>query len=216
TGDAAQIPPGIRLTLTPEWPGDDEVVLNEGATASDVAPTGDQIAPDPAPQSLPFQPPSTAPAPSVAQQTAPDAAFGVQAARAVSRPSIVSRAGWGANESQMRWRPSYANLRASVVHHTAGTNNYSRAQAPGIVRGIYHFHSNTRGWGDIGYNFLIDKWGRIYEGRSGSLASPTGRMPVGAHAAPYNTGTVGLSVMGDYTKAAVPQAAMNSMADILA
>src|SRR5690606_24159423 len=72
------------------------------------------------------------------------------------------------------------------------------------------------GWGDIGYTFRIDKGGRIYEGRYGSLTASAGRMPVGAHAAPYNTRTMGLSVIGDFTKASVPQAAMSSIASIIA
>ncbi len=216
TGDAERLPANVRLSLTPEWPGEEEVVLEQDAPAAEIHPATDPLAPVLA-AALPFQQQAarTSVAAPAAQPTTQTAST-TRAAVSVPRPSITSRAGWGANEAQMNWRPSYANLRATVIHHTAGSNNYTQAQSPSIVRGIYSYHAITRGWGDIGYNFLVDKWGRIYEGRSGSLASPTGTMPVGAHAAPFNTGTVGLSVMGDYTKVGVPSAAMNAMADILA
>ncbi|WP_152189816.1 peptidoglycan recognition protein family protein [Georgenia satyanarayanai] len=215
TGDAERLPANVRLSLTPEWPGEDEVVLEEDAPAAALAPSTDPLAPVPA-AALPFQQQAPRVSAAPAAQATTQAATATRAAVPVPRPAITTRAGWGANESQMAWRPSYAPLRATVIHHTAGTNSYTQAQSPSIVRGIYSYHAITRGWGDIGYNFLIDKWGRIYEGRSGTLASATGQMPVGAHAAPFNTGTVGLSIMGDYTKVGVPSAAMNAMADILA
>ncbi len=214
SGAADRLPAGLRLTLTPDHPGD-EVVVVDDADAASVAPSVDPVAPEPAPAPA-FEratEPTNAPA---AAATARAESSAVMAASTAPRPSITSRAGWGANESLMRWRPSYANLRAVVVHHTAGTNNYTRAQSASIVRGIYHYHAVTRGWGDIGYNYLIDKWGRLYEGRSGTLAATPGTMPVGAHAAPFNTGTMGVSVMGDYTKVGVPQVAMDAMADVIA
>ncbi|HLV05790.1 N-acetylmuramoyl-L-alanine amidase [uncultured Georgenia sp.] len=211
TGDSEQLPANLRLTLTPEWPGEEERVISSDAPPAPVAPTGHPVAPAPQPAT-----------PTSLQQTratasAPESARAAAvAAAAVPRPTIVSRAGWGADESLMRWQPKDVELRAAVVHHTAGTNSYTQAQSPSIVRGIYHYHAVSRGWGDIGYNFLVDKWGRIYEGRRGSLAAPAGKMPVGAHAAPFNTGTVGLSVMGDYSAVAAPQAAMDALADIIA
>ena len=135
---------------------------------------------------------------------------------AVARPSIISRSGWGADESKMTWRPNQNPIRAAVVHHTAGTNNYSRAQSAGVVRGIFHYHAVTRGWGDVGYNFLFDKYGQIFEGRAGSLWSPTGRIPTGAHASGYNTGTVGVSAMGDYSTVWAPQSTLDNMAKVIA
>ncbi|WP_324652758.1 N-acetylmuramoyl-L-alanine amidase [Georgenia sp. H159] len=226
TGDAARLPAGVRLNLTPEWPSAEEVVLEEEAPVAPVLPTAEPLAPEPA-GALPFQQQTAAApaaAPTVTQPAGTTTAVasastqssGVMATGIAPRPSITSRAGWGADEAKMNWRPYHVDLRAAVVHHTAGSNNYTQSQTPGVVRGIYHYHAVTRGWGDIGYNFLVDKWGRIYEGRSGSLAAASGKMPVGAHAAPFNTGTMGLSVMGDYTKVGVPQAAMDAMADIIA
>lgn len=117
--------------------------------------------------------------------------------------NIVSRTQWG-GPREATWRTQYASLKGSIIHHTAGSNTYTRNQAPGIVKGIWNYHTYTRGWGDIGYNFLIDKYGTVYEGRSGSTIAKPGEMAVGAHAAPANTGSVGISVLGSYTGSVNP------------
>ncbi|WP_448073198.1 N-acetylmuramoyl-L-alanine amidase [Georgenia yuyongxinii] len=138
------------------------------------------------------------------------------AAATAPQPTITSRSGWGADPAIMTWRPAYATLKGAILHHTAGTNDYTPAQSAAIVRGIYFFHAKTRGWGDIGYNFLVDKWGRVFEGRTGSLAAPAGKMPAGAHAGGFNTGTLGIAAMGDYTKVTPPREIFNSMANVIA
>ncbi|MCK6211778.1 N-acetylmuramoyl-L-alanine amidase [Georgenia sp. EYE_87] len=140
------------------------------------------------------------------------------AAVTTPRPAITSRAGWGADESLMDWRRTYAPLRATVVHHTAGSNTYAWDESASVVRGIYHYHAVTRGWGDIGYNFLVDRWGRVFEGRSGSLAAPEGQMVVGGHAQPFNSGTLGISAMGTFTSSSTPSRTpiLDSMADVVA
>jgi uncharacterized protein with LGFP repeats len=117
-----------------------------------------------------------------------------------AKPSIVRRQEWGANES---WRykycdgvPDYAPaLKMSHVHHTAGSNDYSSQEADDVVRGIYSYHVNSLHYCDIAYNFLVDKFGRIYEGRHGGMSKPV----IGAHASGFNTGSTGVSVMGDYS-----------------
>ena len=124
---------------------------------------------------------------------------------------VTTRAEWGANASYMSWDPDYESAGHVVVHHTAGTNNYSAEQSASIVRGIYYYHAVTLDWGDIGYNFLIDKFGTVFEGRSGSLAAPGGRMSVGAHARGVNTGTMGLSMMGDYSSVSPSDAQLSSV-----
>lgn len=134
----------------------------------------------------------------------------------VPAPTVISRGGWGADESLMTWQPTFRPLAGTVIHHTAGTNNYTASQSASIVRGIYHYHAVTRGWGDIGYNFLVDKYGQVFEGRSGSLNAAKDVMPVGAHAAGFNTGTLGISAMGDYTLVNAPQVILDRMADVLA
>jgi hypothetical protein len=129
------------------------------------------------------------------------------------RPGITSRAGWGANESLRQGSPAYAPAaRFAVVHHTAGGNGYSAANGPAVVRGIYHYHTQTLGWSDIGYNLLVDRFGRIYEGRAGGLD----RAVVGAHAQGFNTHSIGIAVLGEFTRSAPPQAAQNAVAAVLA
>ncbi|HEY5484978.1 MAG TPA: N-acetylmuramoyl-L-alanine amidase, partial [Propionibacteriaceae bacterium] len=133
----------------------------------------------------------------------------------VPQPSIISRAGWGAAESL---RTSCSNgtydttIKAAVIHHTAGTNDYTVAQSASIVRGIYAYHVQANGWCDIGYNFLVDKYGQIFEGRFGGIALPVH----GAHAGSWNTNTMGVSFMMNSSTAQVSEASMSSAASLLA
>jgi hypothetical protein len=136
-----------------------------------------------------------------------------QAEAAPAAPTVVSRSQWGANESWRRGDPRYADeARFGVVHHTAGGNGYTRAEAPGVVRGIYRYHTQSLGWADVGYNLLIDRYGTVYEGRHGGLERPV----VGAHASGYNTGSVGVSVMGNFEEGSLPQAARTALVQTLA
>ena len=128
-------------------------------------------------------------------------------------PAIVPRAGWKADEKIRRAAPSFAaNLRLAVVHHTAGANGYTAAQAPAIVRAIELYHVKGNGWNDIGYNFLVDRFGTVYEGRYGGIE----RNVVGAHAEGFNTGSVGVAVIGEYSSLAVAAKARSSLAALLA
>ncbi|QPL05816.1 MULTISPECIES: N-acetylmuramoyl-L-alanine amidase [Actinomyces] len=124
---------------------------------------------------------------------------------------VITRAEWGANAAYLDWDPEYVTAGHVVVHHTAGTNDYTAAQAPGIVRGIYYYHANTLGWGDIGYNFLVDKYGNVYEGRYGTLSSAAGKMVIGGHAYGANTGTMGISMMGTFTSVSPSTAQLQSV-----
>jgi len=129
------------------------------------------------------------------------------------RPAIVRRADWGADESIVRADPSYAeSLRFAVVHHTAGTNSYTRAQSAAIVRGIQRYHVIANGWNDIGYNFLVDKYGQVFEGRGGGID----RNVVGAHALGFNTGSVGVSVLGNYEGTRISRAGRAALVKLLA
>jgi hypothetical protein len=133
-----------------------------------------------------------------------------EVAEAATRPSIVTREQWGAQAP--RSTPSVAaRVDMTVVHHTAGSNSYTREQAPGRVRGYQHYHRNTLGWTDIGYNALVDRFGTIYEGRAGGLD----RAVIGAHAANYNTGSFGVSVMGNFSSVDAPQAAYDGLVRII-
>ena len=130
-----------------------------------------------------------------------------------TEPAIVTRAKWGANEEIVRAKPVYAtSLKLAVVHHTVTPNTYTRAQAAAIVRGIEYFHVRGNGWNDIGYNFLVDRFGTVYEGRGGGVD----RNVVGAHAAGFNTGTVGVSLLGTFQDVAPSRPMQNALVALLA
>ncbi len=125
------------------------------------------------------------------------------------RPRIITRSGWGADESLRESdAPPYATgVKAVIVHHTDSANDYECADAPGIIRAIYRYHVRSEGWRDIGYNFLVDKCGRIYEGRAGGVE----RAVVGAHTLGFNTGTTGIGVIGEFTHQGPPRAALHAI-----
>jgi N-acetylmuramoyl-L-alanine amidase/FG-GAP-like repeat len=120
-----------------------------------------------------------------------------------AKPMIYSRAQWGADE-RMRDKSSlhYGEVHAGFVHHTVNANNYTAAQVPAIIRGIYAYHTQSRGWSDVGYNFLVDRFGRIWEGRYGGVDRPV----VGAHTLGYNDDAFAMSAIGNY-ETAQPSAA---------
>ncbi|MDP8960384.1 MAG: peptidoglycan recognition protein, partial [Actinomycetota bacterium] len=131
---------------------------------------------------------------------------------AVSRPRIVNRRQWGADESLRSGRPEYASrVRYGIIHHTATPNGYDCSQARAVLRGIYHYHTRTRGWSDIGYNLLVDRCGTVYEGRAGGVDRPV----IGAHAAGFNTGSFGIAFIGELTSQ-VPAAAFNAAVNTIA
>lgn len=124
-------------------------------------------------------------------------------------PNVISRAAWGAGYNS---NPTYTEpVTAATVHHTAGSNNYTEAQAPGIVRGIWDYHANQLGWGDVGYNAMVDKFGNIYEGRTGGLD----RGVQGAHVGGFNQNTWGVSMLGNYQQVKPTPAALQAMGEII-
>ncbi|MFC8372032.1 MULTISPECIES: peptidoglycan recognition protein family protein [unclassified Streptomyces] len=129
------------------------------------------------------------------------------------RPAIVTRRGWGANESLREKRFVYTGkVKAAFVHHTASGNNYKCSQAPSLIRGFYRYHVRSLGWRDIGYNFLVDKCGRIYEGRAGGVAKPV----KGAHTLGFNTDTTGIAVIGSYGSKKPSSSAVKAIARLTA
>jgi flagellar hook assembly protein FlgD len=145
-------------------------------------------------------------------QSAPDSTPLRVAARA-GRPAIIRRTQWGADESIVRAGPEFADrVRFAVVHHTAGTNSYTAAQSAAIVRGIQRYHVLANGWNDIGYNFLVDKYGQIFEGRGGGID----RNVVGAHAQGFNTGSTGVSLLGTYSSSRISTAGRSALVKLLA
>lgn len=126
-------------------------------------------------------------------------------------PDVVTRAGWGANESLRCKNPTIDDqVSAVTVHHTAGSNNYSQADAAGVVRGIYRYHASNLGWCDVGYNALVDKYGTIYEGRAGGLEKAV----QGAHVGGFNQNTWGVSMIGNYDTAQPSQEMIRSVGEL--
>ena len=132
---------------------------------------------------------------------------------ALNRPTIIARQGWGADPAYLDWDPEYAPVQRIVLHHTVtsgGSNPVAEVQA------IYYYHAVTRGWGDIGYNYLVDAYGNIYEGRYGSDDV------IGAHTARWNTNALGVALLGCYdpdgcSPGQTPSAtALDSIADLAA
>ncbi len=149
---------------------------------------------------------------------------------AMDQPAIIPRSGWGADEGlrfdsggNETWPPSFSPMQKAIVHHTAGRNNDPHPAA--TVRAIYYMYAISRDYGDIGYNFLIDEAGRIYEGRySRQYASgetPTGEdlagnVVRGAHARDYNDANVGIVLLGTFQNRQPTTAARNSLEKLLA
>jgi uncharacterized protein with LGFP repeats len=126
------------------------------------------------------------------------------------RPEMVSRRDWGAGPSG---KPRYHDgVKAATLHHTAGSNAYSCRDAPGIVRAIWSYHARTLGWADIGYHFVVDRCGTIYEGRAGGVDRPV----LGAHAGGFNTGTFGVSILGEFSDGLPSAQAREAVAQVVA
>ena len=218
----SSLPAGLKLALVPSRPQGEEVLDAGDLTTTQAAPTPVvEEAAASQPHGAQVEPAAMAPSASPAWATQPAAVSAAPAAAPALAPAatsanglpvaVTTRAEWGANASYMSWDPEYARAGHVVVHHTAGTNSYSAGQSASIVRGIYYYHAVTLDWGDIGYNFLVDKFGTVFEGRSGSVAAPAGKMSIGAHARGVNTGTMGISMMGDYSAVSPSDAQLSSV-----
>lgn len=145
-------------------------------------------------------------------QPAPAKAEPTFYAAAANQPRIITRVGWGADESISRSSDVATSARHVVVHHTATRSAYTASEVPAILRSIHRYHAMTRRWGDIGYNFLIDQFGQIYEGRRGGVTKAV----IGAHARGFNTGSVGISLIGDFDSAEPSPAALLALRKLLA
>jgi uncharacterized protein with LGFP repeats len=129
------------------------------------------------------------------------------------RPGIVIRRGWGADADLREGGYAYGDdVRMAFVHHTAGSNDYTCKEAPKVIRGIYRYHVKSLSWRDIGYNFLIDKCGTIYEGRAGGVTEPVR----GAHTLGFNNASMGVAVLGDFEKKKPSKKATDAVAKLTA
>jgi putative cell wall-binding protein len=136
------------------------------------------------------------------------------ASAATSQPRIVTRGEWGADETLAKPSPvlGSGSVRALILHHTDTANSYSPEQAYAQVRSLFAFHTTVRGWNDVGYNFLVDRYGTVYEGRRGSI----GAAVMGAQAGGFNAQTLGIAVLGTFSSVALPDAVRTALVPLLA
>nr|WP_149181708.1 peptidoglycan recognition protein [Streptomyces sp. TRM49041] len=144
------------------------------------------------------------------ERTAPQRAVRQQG----PRPVIVPRTAWRAESVSTAPAARYAPaVKAAVIHHTSSPNGYDCESVPKTLRGVYAGHAYGRHWDDIGYNFLVDACGTIYEGRAGGVD----RAVIGAHTKGFNDGTVGIAAIGTFTEGArVPEPMLDAIARLVA
>ena len=126
--------------------------------------------------------------------------------------TIVPRADWGGDSCPPRTGASYGEVHLAFVHHTVTANGYAPEDSAGIVLGICRYHRNSNGWNDVGYNFLVDQYGQVFEGRAGGVDQPV----VGAQAQGYNSLSTGIAVLGDMRELPLSDAALDAVARLIA
>jgi uncharacterized protein with LGFP repeats len=128
-----------------------------------------------------------------------------------AQPAIISRTEWGGDSVPPRSAPEYGEVQAAFVHHTVSTNDYGPEDSAGIVLGIARYHRDSNGWNDIGYNFLVDQYGQVFEGRAGGIDQAV----VGAQAQGYNAVSTGIATIGTFTAVPYPEAGMDALARLI-
>jgi hypothetical protein len=128
-----------------------------------------------------------------------------------SPPAMISRDAWGAAAVPPREPPLYGEVQLVFVHHTVNANDYEPEDSAGIVLGIARFHRNGNGWNDIGYNFLVDKYGQIFEGRAGGIDQAV----VGAQAQGWNSLSTGVACIGTFSEVAQTPEGMDALARLI-
>ncbi len=127
------------------------------------------------------------------------------------QPAIIARRGWALGVSPPSVAPEYGAVKMAFVHHTENPNGYSAGEVPAMLRAIYAFHRFTNGWDDIGYNFVVDLYGRIFEARAGGIAEAV----IGAHAGGFNAYSTGVSVLGTFSSTPISTAARHALESLL-
>jgi hypothetical protein len=128
-----------------------------------------------------------------------------------SLPAIISRSEWGGDSVPPRSAPEYGEVQAAFVHHTVSANDYAPEESAGIVLGIARYHRDSNRWNDIGYNFLVDQYGQVFEGRAGGIDQAV----VGAQAQGYNSVSTGVACIGTFSAVLLPEAGMDALARLI-
>ncbi|WP_435211494.1 FG-GAP-like repeat-containing protein [Streptomyces sp. bgisy034] len=184
--DPVTVTPTDTATGTPtSEPTTSEPTTTEPATSEPATTPTDTASPSDS--ASPTDSATASPSPTATVPTAPPST--------VTQPPITTRAQWGADESRVEDPPTYLDkVQAVFVHHTVGSNSYSCAQSASLVRGIMAYHTDVNGWNDLGYNFLVDKCGQVFEGRAGGTDLPV----MGAHTYGFNSYSAGIAILGDF------------------
>ncbi len=132
-------------------------------------------------------------------------------AAGAGQPVILARLNWAGRHSPPSTAPLYGNVEMAFVHHTDSPNGYSAAEVPAMIRGIYVFHRFVNGWDDIGYNFVVDLYGRIWEARAGGIDQSV----IGAHAGGFNTYSSGVAVLGNFQSTDVTSQTKRALAALI-
>ncbi len=128
------------------------------------------------------------------------------------QPPIIARAAWAQGQARPGHDPEYGTVKLGFVHHTVNPNGYSAGEVPAMLLAIFDYHRFVRGFWDIAYNFLIDLYGRIWEGRAGGIDMAV----VGAQAGGYNEESTGVAVLGDFMDVVPSAAAVSALERLLA
>jgi 5-hydroxyisourate hydrolase-like protein (transthyretin family) len=128
------------------------------------------------------------------------------------QPPIIARTAWAGDHAPPAFPPEYGDVRLAFVHHTDNPNGYAAADVPAMLFAMYQFHRFVRGWNDIGYNFVVDLYGRIWEAREGGIDQAV----IGAQAGGYNLESTGVSVLGTFSDVVPSAAAISAVEHVLA
>jgi hypothetical protein len=127
-------------------------------------------------------------------------------------PAIIPRSAWGGDGVRPRAAPGYGDVQVAFVHHTVSANDYAPEDSAGIVLSMAKYHRDVNGWNDLGYNFVVDKYGQIFEGRAGGIDQAV----IGAQAQGYNSHSTGIANIGTFTAVGQTDAALDALSRLIA
>jgi N-acetylmuramoyl-L-alanine amidase len=127
-------------------------------------------------------------------------------------PTIIPRSAWGGDGVRPRAAPDYGDVQVAFVHHTVSANDYAPEDSAGIVLSMAKYHRDVNGWNDLGYNFVVDRYGQIFEGRAGGVDQAV----IGAQAQGYNSHSTGIANIGTFTAVGQTDAALDAISRLIA